>query len=205
MRANSWALNLAGLGVIALAASARPAMAVEEAATGHSHEMAELHGGSVTMTPAHHFEVLCTPKEARLYIYDGKQVPILNLEGMKASMVLQEKTGKPMTMPMTYVKPDAAHGQTQGYFAVTHDFSAAAKVAMKATFTVEGLAKTPVEFKSAVALGDPAVYACPMHPDVTGEDPGKCGKCGMNLEKMGGHEEHDSETGKASGHDDHHE
>lgn len=27
------------------------------------------------------------------------------------------------------------------------------------------------------------MYACPMHPDVTSDKPGKCLKCGMNLEK----------------------
>ena len=204
MKTNSWILNIAAVGMIALGVSARPA-AAEETAMGHSHEMAELHGGSVTMTPTHHFEVLCTPKEARLYVYDGKQIPIPSLDGMKASMILQEITGKPMTMPMTYVKPDAAHGRTQGYFVAAHDFTGADKNALKATFTVEGLAKKPVEFKSAISLAEPTVYACPMHSDVMGEDPGKCGKCGMNLEKLGGHEEHDSETGKTSGHDHHDE
>jgi len=28
-----------------------------------------------------------------------------------------------------------------------------------------------------------AVYSCPMHPEVTSNEPGKCSKCGMNLEK----------------------
>jgi len=27
------------------------------------------------------------------------------------------------------------------------------------------------------------VYSCPMHPEVTSNKPGKCPKCGMNLEK----------------------
>ena len=31
-------------------------------------------------------------------------------------------------------------------------------------------------------------YACPMHPDVTSEQPGECPKCGMKLTKQ---EEHD--------------
>lgn len=26
-------------------------------------------------------------------------------------------------------------------------------------------------------------YSCPMHPDVTGDKPGKCSKCGMDLTK----------------------
>jgi len=31
---------------------------------------------------------------------------------------------------------------------------------------------------------EPAVsYTCPMHPEVKSEKPGKCPKCGMNLEK----------------------
>ena len=29
----------------------------------------------------------------------------------------------------------------------------------------------------------PAVYTCPMHPEVQSDKPGKCPKCGMNLEK----------------------
>ncbi len=90
MKTNSWILNIAAVGMIALGVSARPAVA-EETAMGHSHEMAELHGGSVTMTPTHHFELLCTPKEARLYVYDGKQIPIPSLDGMKASMILAGK------------------------------------------------------------------------------------------------------------------
>ncbi|QMU28217.1 heavy metal-binding domain-containing protein [Adhaeribacter radiodurans] len=29
-----------------------------------------------------------------------------------------------------------------------------------------------------------AEYSCPMHPEVTSNEPGKCSKCGMNLEKV---------------------
>ena len=38
-----------------------------------------------------------------------------------------------------------------------------------------------------------AVYACPMHPEVTGKDGDKCSKCGMALKKV--------ETEDHSGHD----
>jgi Heavy metal binding domain len=31
-----------------------------------------------------------------------------------------------------------------------------------------------------------AVYACPMHPEVTSATPGTCRKCGMALVKKGG-------------------
>ena len=29
---------------------------------------------------------------------------------------------------------------------------------------------------------EPAIYVCPMHPEVTSKEPGRCGLCGMNLE-----------------------
>ncbi|MDF1546735.1 MAG: heavy metal-binding domain-containing protein [Bacteroidales bacterium] len=29
-----------------------------------------------------------------------------------------------------------------------------------------------------------AVYACPMHPEITGKEGDKCSKCGMALEKV---------------------
>jgi hypothetical protein len=28
-----------------------------------------------------------------------------------------------------------------------------------------------------------SIYVCPMHPEVTSKKPGRCPKCGMNLEK----------------------
>jgi len=31
--------------------------------------------------------------------------------------------------------------------------------------------------------GDQALYACPMHPEVTGKKGDKCSKCGMKLTK----------------------
>jgi FtsP/CotA-like multicopper oxidase with cupredoxin domain len=34
---------------------------------------------------------------------------------------------------------------------------------------------------ASVAGTGPTVYACPMHPEVTGDEPGRCPKCGMKL------------------------
>ena len=38
-------------------------------------------------------------------------------------------------------------------------------------------------------------YTCPMHPEVISNTPGKCPKCGMNLEKVTA-EEHQHEAGE---------
>jgi len=32
-------------------------------------------------------------------------------------------------------------------------------------------------------IADPKPYSCPMHPEVTSYQPGKCPKCGMDLVK----------------------
>jgi FtsP/CotA-like multicopper oxidase with cupredoxin domain len=37
------------------------------------------------------------------------------------------------------------------------------------------------DLTSPQAGGEPAVYACPMHPEVTSPEPGRCPKCGMKL------------------------
>lgn len=52
------------------------------------------------------------------------------------------------------------------------------------------LVGSPTRADSAAANGparptesEAALYSCPMHPEVTSRDPGKCPKCGMALER----------------------
>jgi len=52
----------------------------------------------------------------------------------------------------------------------------------------EKFAKNPEEYlKKKAEMKE--VYTCPMHPEVKSDKPGKCSKCGMNLEKKMMHKE----------------
>jgi hypothetical protein len=45
-------------------------------------------------------------------------------------------------------------------------------------------AKIPTQNTSALSVSEPfEYYTCPVHNDVRSTNPGKCPKCGMNLEK----------------------
>ena len=46
----------------------------------------------------------------------------------------------------------------------------------------EGWAGLATEESPAKAHDHAAAYACPMHPEVTSNEPGTCPKCGMKLE-----------------------
>jgi hypothetical protein len=54
---------------------------------------------------------------------------------------------------------------------------------------MEAGAETEGEHDHSHAGGDEAVtYTCPMHPEVTSEEPGKCPECGMFLVEAGSEE-----------------
>lgn len=164
-----------------------------ESEAGHSHEMAVVHGGQVIMTPQHHFEVLFTDDQSRVYVYDGKQNPITNPKDVTATMTLMMKDGKSETMNLDYTAPDPEKGRTQGYFYVDRDMTGVKDGEMKAVIKMAGLQKDPIEFRTAVTMGHLVSYACPMGDSDPAEDPGKCPGCGMQM-KMTEHGEHMGEA-----------
>jgi hypothetical protein len=176
----------------------------DKTTSGHSHEMAEVHGGRVTMTPNHHFEVLFTSDEARVYSYDESQQLIEAHKEVTVALTLKSKRGGDVTLPMDYVAPDPENGRAQGYFSAAHDFGDIEKDEMKAIFLIAGLAAKPIEFKTSVMLSEPAVYLCPMNDSPAAAEPGACPKCGMEMVRQKSEKaEHGHSGHEHSGHDSH--
>lgn len=76
------------------------------------------------------------------------------------------------------VKPAAAGGDAAG--------KALAQVRVGDTLSVALMLNKdgrPASTNAGTAV-QAAKYACPMHPEVTSDKPGKCSKCGMNLEPV---------------------
>jgi hypothetical protein len=65
----------------------------EESQAGHSHAKAEIHGGEVAMTKAHHFEVVWMSDHVMVYLYDMNQKP-LAAKGITGEVVFKFKDGK---------------------------------------------------------------------------------------------------------------
>jgi len=64
--------------------------------------------------------------------------------------------------------------------AVFSDVKPGVRVAVEAMKGKAGLEAIEVKIGTAEAI-----HTCPMHPEVQQAKPGKCPKCGMNLEKRG--------------------
>jgi len=176
----------------------------DEMQAGHSHEMSEVHGGHVTMTPMNHFEVLFTPEEARVYLYDHEQKPLAIPTGVSVFMTLQTKAGESSKLKLLPVEPNLKEGRVQGYFTVEHDFGSLKEGSTKALIQVAGLAEKPIEFKTDVSLSEPAVYACPMHDSPPAMDPMKCPKCGMQMMRQSSEEDEGHEHSHHMDHDGNH-
>lgn len=64
----------------------------QEEAPGHSHAEARAHGGQVTMTKQHHFELVYEGETVKVYGYDKGQNPI-SLEGVSGELRLKTRGG----------------------------------------------------------------------------------------------------------------
>jgi len=72
----------------------------QESEAGHSHEKAEQHGGSVTMTSDHHFEVVPMMHGIAVFAYDMHQNPV-SVKGVSGTADIMLRSGKSMTVELT--------------------------------------------------------------------------------------------------------
>ncbi len=136
---------------------------------GHSHKMAEAHGGAVTMSKEFHVETVFMPDEVRLYLYDDDQNP-MHVKHWKSGLV--EATGVVNyrdsgrgTTTLTF-----ARGAPGGYACPMHADQKSNKPGKCPKCSMK-MAKQDIP--------DGTMWSCPMHPDENGKAPGKCGDCGM--------------------------
>ena len=146
-------------------------------AAGETHAHVAPHGGVVRSASPYHMELV--PKAASLDIYLlGTKMSAVPNKGTTGSVMVQTADNKTSTVPLALAGDD--------------HFSAALPSGAKvrtAIVTLNAAGKTiNVRFDKLdeAAAGSKAVgaaYVCPMHPEVTSNEPGKCSKCGMNLKK----------------------
>lgn len=94
----------------------------------------------------------------------------------KGQIEVKGADGKNVAVAVT-----AATAYTKGKeSAALADVKPGVRVAIEAMRGKEGLEAMEVKIGTAEVI-----YTCPMHPEVQQTKPGKCPKCGMNLEKKG--------------------
>jgi hypothetical protein len=96
----------------------RQGQAHQGEAAGHSHERCELHGGSVAMTKAHHFETLFAPDGVRVYMYSEDQNP-LPMDKVSGTVTVKEMAGAEHEVPLVANVPK--EGEPVVYYCTMHD------------------------------------------------------------------------------------
>jgi len=174
--------------------------ATEESA-GHSHDKASMHGGGVTMSEQFHIESVFLPNEIHLFVYDGRQNPLLIQRGKKARITgsvtieFHDRSRKPMTFVLNRAVPDRAaeageehahheeaehqHEHGHGEHAEPHEEHehTHAEDAHDAGHGDHEHAEDHHEHKDVNAV----VWVCPMDPDQFGDKGIECPKCGMKF------------------------
>ena len=166
---------LAALALLAAAPLAHAQHA--EMAAGETHAHVAPHGGVVRSASPYHLELVAQPTELAFYLLGTKMSAVPN-KGMSGSVLVQLSTNATVTVPLALAGDDH----------LTAKLPAGAKVrtAIVTLNTADGKALTVRFDKLDEAHGHKAVgaaFACPMHPEVTATELGKCPKCGMALVK----------------------
>lgn len=172
---------------------------------GHSHEASAVHGGDVSMTEAHHFEVVFFENGVRVYPYGPKQ-ELLAAKGITGTAKLTKKgVEKSVEQKLTYVPADDKKGTHRDYLEAAFDWKGIEKGGAKITIDLAGLPgeKEPKASFTVTFNGvTPKVeYICPMKCEGgRALDPAKCPKCKMEMKKTSSEGEKDDDHD----HHDHH-
>ena len=141
-------------------------------AAGHGHEKAQVHGGSAAMTQEFHFETVFTPDEIRLYVYDGKQNPMMakhwkqGLITGSVTVSFQDRTKDAIEVELKHGMPSVGGGEENASQHSEHEQASSEEHQHGA------VQETHAE--SATVL-----WACPMHPGQNGTSKAVCDECGM--------------------------
>ncbi len=128
------------------------------------------HGGTIQEADPNHAEILIKDGIVMLYLLDG-DAKMINNAGVTAKATFLMLDGKSMNVTLTASGDD-------GF--MVKDKSFAKYKSCIASFTMKGKTVS-AKFKNYTASMN-ASYSCPMHADVKSDKPGKCPKCGMDLE-----------------------
>lgn len=146
-------------------------------APGETHAHVAPHGGVVRSASPYHMELVPQAASLDIYLLGAKMSAVPN-KGTTGSVMVQLANNTTSTVPLALAGDD--------HFSAKLPTGAKVRTAI---VTLNAAGKTiNVRFDKLdeAAAGSKAVgaaYACPMHPEVTSSQPGKCSKCGMALVK----------------------
>ncbi|AMR29350.1 hypothetical protein A0257_21120 [Hymenobacter psoromatis] len=144
-------------------------------APGEMHAHVAPHGGVVRSAGAYHLELLMQATSLDVYLLGAKMSAVPN-RGTTGSVLVQLANNTTATLPLVPAGAD--------HFSAKLPTGAKVRTAI---VTLNASGKTvnarfdKLDGAAGKAVG--AVYTCPMHPEVTSRQPGKCPKCGMALVK----------------------
>ena len=145
-------------------------------AAGETHAHMAPHGGVVRSASPYHMELVRQTASLDIYLLGTKMSAVPN-KGATGSVMVQLANNTTSTVPLALAGDD--------HFSAKLPTGAKVRTAI-ITLNADGKTINGRFDKLDEATGSKAVgaaYACPMHPKVTSNKPGKCSKCGMALVK----------------------
>ena len=146
-------------------------------AAGETHAHVSPHGGVVRSASPYHMELVPQAASLDIYLLGAKMSAVPN-KGTTGSVMVQTADNKTSTVTLTPTGDD--------HFSAKLPTGAKVRTAI-VTLNADGKTinvrfdKLDEATAGSQAVG--AAYVCPMHPEVTSSEPGKCPKCGMALKK----------------------